>query len=88
MQMKLHNELNNTSQAVVKRIKTLLIEKNITLYRLERNSGILHGTMSSIMSGKTKKISLSTIVLIAHGFNLSLLEFLNDPLFEYENLDV
>jgi len=86
--MKLRNELNSVSGAVVKRINDLLVQKEMTLYRLERNADILHGTMSSIMRGKTKTIALSTVILIARGFGMSLQEFLSDPLFDYGNLDV
>ena len=66
----------------------MLAINKMTLYRLERKSGILHGTMSSIMRGKTNTINLATIILIAQGFGISLQEFLNDPLFDYENLEI
>jgi len=86
--MKENSEFNLITQAVVKRVNKLLAEKNMTLYRLERNSGILHGTMSSLMRGKTKDISFSLVVLLAHGFNMGVIEFLDDPLFKYEHLNV
>ena len=75
------------NSAIAKRIKNLLIQNKITLYRLEKNSGILHGTMACIMRERNKTVTLSTIILIARGFNISLQEFLNDPLFDDDNLD-
>ncbi len=50
-------------------------------YRLELNSGILHGTMNNIMKGNNKSIKLNTVMMIAFGFNMSITEFLNDPVF-------
>ena len=76
------------SDAVAKRIAKLLAEKNMTQYRLEQLSGIQHGHMQWIMSGKSKTVTLSTVMMIAYGFGMTVLEFLNDDSFLYENLDV
>ena len=74
--------------AVAKRILKLLSEKGITQYRLEQNSGIAHGSMQCIMNGRNKTVTLSTIILIAKGFGMPLTEFLNDELFDPDNLDL
>ena len=76
------------NDAVAKRIAKLLAEKNMTQYRLEQLSGIQHGHMQWIMSGKSKTVTLSTVMMIAHGFGMTVLEFFNDDSFLYENLDV
>lgn len=76
------------NDAVAKRVTQLLVEKNMTQYRLEQLSGIQHGHMQWIMSGKSKTVTLSTVMMIANGFGMTLLEFLNDDLFLYDNLDV
>jgi len=78
----------NICRAVGLRISNLLAEKNITLYRLEQNSGILHGTMMCIMNERNKNITLKTVMQIANGFDMTLLEFLDDPLFNLENIDI
>lgn len=78
----------NVCKAVEIRINNLLAEKNMTLYRLEQNSGILHGTMMCIMNNRNKNITLKTIMQIARGFDISLLEFLDDKLFESEELEI
>lgn len=70
-----------TCQAVSRRVKKLLDERNMSQYRLELNSGILHGTMNNIMKGNNKSIKLNTVMMIAFGFNMSITEFLNDPVF-------
>ena len=76
------------NKAVALRISKLLQEKKMTQYRLEQNSGIQHGTMACIMNEKNKTVTLSTIILIARGFNMTLQEFLNDALFNDENLNI
>ena len=46
------------NDAVAKRIIGLLSERNMTQYRLEQNAGILHGSMHSIINGKTNDVQL------------------------------
>ena len=77
----------NVNQAVSKRVSNLLVKNNMTQYRLERNSGVIPQTLASIMKGKNKTVTFSTIIMIAKGFNMTLLEFLDDPLFDYDNLE-
>lgn len=78
----------NICKDVGLRISNLLAEKNMTLYRLEQNSGILHGTMMCIMNERNKNITLKTIMQLARGFNMTLLEFLDDKLFTNEDLEI
>ena len=76
------------SQAVAKRIVALLKEKNMTQYRLEKNSHIQHGSMQCIMNGRNKTTTLSTVIMIARGFDMTVDEFLNDDIFHSEMLEV
>ncbi len=76
------------NDAVAKRVEDLLKEKNMTQYRLEQNSGIQHGHMQWIMSGKSKTVTLSTVIMLANGFGMTVIEFLSDDMFKYENLEV
>lgn len=76
------------NDAVAKRIMKLLREKNMTQYRLEKNSGIEHGSMQCIMNGRNKTVTLSTVMLIAKGFDITLTEFLNDKIFSAEDLEI
>ena len=76
------------SEAVAKRISKLLIEKGMTQYRLEQLSGIQHGSMQCIMNGRNKTVTLSTVIMIARGFDMTLLEFLDDGVFTSEELEV
>ena len=74
------------SLAVAKRIKELLSQKKLTQYRLAILSNISFETLKSIMKGKSKGVTLKTLISISYGFNMSVCEFLNSELFQYENL--
>lgn len=78
----------NICKAVGLRISNLLLEKKMILYRLEQKSGILHETMMCIMNERNKNVTLKTIVQLARGFDMTLLEFLDDKLFTEENIDL
>ena len=76
------------NDAVAKRVIGLLDEKKMTQYRLEQRSGIQHGHMQWIMSGKSKTVTFSTVLRLANGFDMTVIEFLDNDMFNYENLDV
>ena len=76
------------NDAVAKRVAQLLAEKKMTQYRLEQQSGIQHGHMQWIMSGKSKTVTLSTVMMLANGFGMTAIEFLNNDMFLFENLEV
>ena len=78
----------NVNRAVAMRISELLSIKNMTQYRLAVKSGITHSTLKNIMHETVKDNLLSTVILIAGGFDMSVSEFLNSPLFDEENLDI
>ena len=75
------------NDAVAKRISDLLREKGISQYRLEQESGIQHGSMQCIMNGRNKTVTLSTVIMLARGFGITLTEFLDDDLFRSEDLE-
>ena len=76
------------NDAVAKRISDLLTEKNMSQYRLEQESGIQHGSMQCIMNGRNKTVTLSTVIMIARGFGMTLAEFLDYEIFASEELEI
>lgn len=76
------------NNAVAKRVVKLLKEKGMSQYRLEQKSGIQHGSMQCIMNGRNKTVTLSTVLMLAKGFEMRLTEFLDDEIFESENLEL
>ena len=78
----------SVNYAVAQRIKELLQQKKITQYRLAMNSGLTHSTIKNIMHDTIKDCHLSTIILIASGFDMTVSEFLDSPLFNEDNLNI
>lgn len=79
---------NNVNHALALRINELLTEKGMTRYRLAMNSGITHSTLKNIMHETVKDNLLSTTILIAGGFDMTVSEFLDSPLFDEVNLNI
>ena len=75
------------NDAVAMRVAKLLHEKNMSQYRLEQESGIQHGSMQCIMNGRNKTVTLSTVMMLAKGFQMSLTEFLDDDIFRSEDIE-
>ncbi len=79
---------NDVNRAVALRITELLQQKHITQYRLALNSGLTHSTLKNIIHETVKDNLLSTVILIASGFDMTVSEFLDSPLFLEENLNI
>ena len=75
-------------EAVAKRINKLLIEKNMTQYRLIQTTCLNEKTIYDIMKGRSKDIKGSTILLIALAFDMELADFYNDPIFNKTDLEI
>lgn len=79
---------NSVNRALALRIEELLKEKNMTRYRLAMNSGVTHSTLKNIVHETVKDSLLSTAILIAGGFDMTVSEFFDSPLFDEENLNI
>ncbi len=80
--------MNNVNHALVLRISELLTEKKMTRYKLAMESGVSHSTLKNIMHETVKDNLLSTTILIASGFGMTVSEFLDSPLFDEQNLNI
>lgn len=83
--METHKTLN---EAVIDRINFYLNGPIQTQYSLAEFSGVPYPTIKSIMQGRTKGITLKTVVMLARAFNVSISEFFSDEAFLYDNLDL
>lgn len=63
------------------RLKELLKERNIGLYKFLRQNCIAKSTITNILLGHTKSPTLAIIYQVAHGFGMTHLEFLDHPAF-------
>ena len=79
---------NSVNRALSLRIEELLEEKNMTRYRLAMNSGVSHSTLKNIIHDTVKDNLLSTTIMLAGGFDMTVSEFLDSPLFDEENLNI
>ena len=70
------------SDATRKRINFLLKEKNMNLWDLSKAAGISLPTISDFLKNDTKNLRKDTMLHICEGFNITLKEFFDDPLFE------
>lgn len=78
----------NVNHALALRIQELLKQNNITRYKLAMNSGVSHSTLKNIMHETVKDNLLSTTILIANGFGMTVSDFLDSPLFDEQNLNI
>ena len=76
------------NDAVANRISKLLKLNNMTQYRLEQESDIIHGAMDRILTSQNKTVTLTTIYKLAKGFNMTVYEFLDDDNFRSDELEI
>lgn len=76
------------NKALSTRIDELLKQKHMTRYQLAINSGLTHSTLKNIVHNTVADSLLSTVILIAGGFDMRVSEFLDSPLFDEENLNI
>ena len=76
------------NDAVAMRTLNLMRQRNITQYRLEQDSGILHGAMDRILQSKNKTVTFTIIYRLARGFNMTIYEYLDDDLFRREDIEL
>ncbi len=73
--------------AIILRIEQLCIERNMTKYDLFKASGVPQSTLTSIKKKRSGSVKIITLYWICEGFEISLEEFLQSPLFKRENID-
>ncbi len=76
------------NQAFAIRVRAILKEKKMTQYKLEQATGLYHSTMNSLLNGKIKASNFKTMAVIIMELGLSASEFFNDPVFDWENIEL
>ncbi len=74
------------NQAVSKRIKELCNDRNMTQYQLSMKSGVPQSTLSTIINCSFSSMKMRIIYEICEGFEITLKDFFDSPLFSRENL--
>ena len=75
------------NQAISLRIKELLAQQRMTQYQLYIKSGVPKSTLSNLLSCSNDSVKLRILLEICQGFEISLPEFFDSPLFDENNLD-
>ena len=76
------------NQAFAKRVREIIDEKKTTQYKIEQATGLYHSTMNCLMNGKYKASNIKTMALVIRALGLSLNEFFDSPLFDFDNLEI
>ena len=75
------------NQAVSLRVKELLEQRQMTQYQLFSRSGVPKSTLSNLINCSYDSVKLRIIHEICQGFQISITEFFQSPLFDEMNLD-
>lgn len=78
----------NLQKAVALRISNLLMKRHISAYELSLKSDLTKQAISNIINEKYDSIKFDTIIKLADGFGMSILEFLDDKVFDRKNLEL
>ncbi|MEE0265728.1 MAG: helix-turn-helix transcriptional regulator [Acutalibacteraceae bacterium] len=74
------------NEAVSKRITELCKERCLTQYQLSLKSGVPQSTLSTIINCSFPSMKMRIIHEICEGFEITLKDFFDSPLFDRENL--
>jgi transcriptional regulator with XRE-family HTH domain len=75
-------------EAVAKRVDELLKAKKMTRYALCKKAAMSETTVRNLYrENKSKSVTMNTVFLLAQGFDMTLIEFLDSPLFSYNNIE-
>lgn len=70
------------SDLIAIKIKELMNEQNITIYKLESLSGVYSSTITMFLTRKTKTIRLENLLFLCDALNISLSDFFADERFK------
>lgn len=76
------------NEAIAIRVKEILKEKKLTQYKLCQQTGLYPSTMNYILHAKTKASNFKSIALIIRELGMSITEFFDSPVFDFDNLDI
>ena len=71
----------NIGEAVRERILELCRERDISINRLSSMSGVTQSTVNTIVSGRNRSTTISTIKKLCDGLGITIEEFFHSDLF-------
>ncbi len=76
------------NKAFALRVRAVLKEKKMTQYKLAQETGLYHSTLTDILNCKYKTPNFRNITLIIRALGMSMTEFFDDELFNFEKLEI
>lgn len=76
------------AEAIAKRTEYYLAKQHISLYALAKKACVPISTLQNLFRGHTKSPTVTLLFKIADAFGVTVEEFLSDPLFSRENLEL
>lgn len=73
------------SEAVAMRIAYLCSKKTLSVNRLSVMCGLRQSTLSNIINGNSKNPTIASIKKICDGLEISLADFFDDPVFQFQD---
>lgn len=77
----------NLNRAFAMRVSNLLLQRNMSKYQLEKQTGLSHSALRYIFNEVNSDVKFSTIVKVCDALQISLADFFNDDIFNLKNLD-
>ncbi len=71
----------SVSECISTRIKKILYERKMTIYKLEILTGISHSTMSCLLNNRYNSCNLKTVFIIIEALGLTIPDFFQDKIF-------
>ena len=78
----------NLNRAFALKVSKLLSERNMSKYKLEKETGLTHSALRYIFNEVNVDVKFSTIVKVCNALKISLIEFFDDELFNLDNLEI
>lgn len=69
------------SESVSQRLREILFQKQITIYKLSQISGLNKGTITSLLYNRYDSVNLKTVFILLQTLSVSVLQFFDSPLF-------
>ena len=80
--------MKTVAKAVSARVRELLKEKGMSIYRLEKITAMSHNSMQTVMRADNNSVNLKIVLLLIRGLEISAKDFFDSPLFEDEDLEI
>lgn len=72
-------------KVIAKRLKQIFKDKKLSLIEIAKRSNISYDTINDLLNNDNRDVSLSIVINVLSGIDISLKDFFDDKLFE--NLD-